>query len=300
MGTGLYLVWPAFYTDVTDSYRLGRGGRLRTDLGGLYFNAVVAVAMYGVWWVSGWDALLLVIATQLLQMVRQLAPLVRFDGYHVLADLTGVPDLYQRIRPTLLALVPGRRAGAEAAALKPWARAVVTAWVLVVVPVLLACLVLAVLTLPRLVGSAAAGMARQWQLLGEQLADGDVAAVLVRVLSLVALALPVLGVVYLLTRLVRQVVGGTWRATRGRPARRALAGVVAAALVAGLAVAWWPHPGTYRPVQAYERGTLADALPAVLGAGAARACGRAARPSRSPCGPPTAPYPPPTTRRSRS
>ncbi len=25
MGTGLYLMWPAFYTDVTDSYRLGRG-----------------------------------------------------------------------------------------------------------------------------------------------------------------------------------------------------------------------------------------------------------------------------------
>ena len=44
MGAGLYLVWPAFYTDVTDSYRLGRGGRLRTDLGGLYFNAIVAVA----------------------------------------------------------------------------------------------------------------------------------------------------------------------------------------------------------------------------------------------------------------
>ena len=41
-------------------------------------------------------------ATQILQMVRQLTPLVRFDGYHVLADLTGVPDLFHRIRPTLL------------------------------------------------------------------------------------------------------------------------------------------------------------------------------------------------------
>ena len=47
MGAGLYLVWPAFYTDVTDSYRLGRGGRVRTDLGGLYFNAIVAVAHRG-------------------------------------------------------------------------------------------------------------------------------------------------------------------------------------------------------------------------------------------------------------
>ena len=52
MGAGLYLVWPAFYTDVTDSYRLGRGGRVRTDLGGLYFNAIVAVAVAGIWWVT--------------------------------------------------------------------------------------------------------------------------------------------------------------------------------------------------------------------------------------------------------
>src|SRR5690349_19085251 len=52
MGAGLYLVWPAFYTDVTDSYRLGRGARLRTDLGGLYFHALVALGMFGVWaWV---------------------------------------------------------------------------------------------------------------------------------------------------------------------------------------------------------------------------------------------------------
>ncbi len=91
MGTGLYLVWPAFYTDVTDSYRLGRAGRLRVDLGGLYFNALVTVAMFVVWLVTGWDALLLILAAQLLQMVRQLAPMVRFDGYHVLADLTGSP-----------------------------------------------------------------------------------------------------------------------------------------------------------------------------------------------------------------
>src|SRR5688572_2735051 len=89
MGAGFYLVWPAFYTDVTDSYRLGRGGRVRTDLGGLYFNAIVAVAIAGIWWVTRYDALLLVVATQILQMIRQLTPLVRFDGYHVLADVTG-------------------------------------------------------------------------------------------------------------------------------------------------------------------------------------------------------------------
>ncbi|MGH3849296.1 MAG: hypothetical protein ACRDRT_06290, partial [Pseudonocardiaceae bacterium] len=45
MGFGLYLVWPALYSTVTDSYRLGRAGRLRTDLGGVYFNAVFILGM---------------------------------------------------------------------------------------------------------------------------------------------------------------------------------------------------------------------------------------------------------------
>ena len=169
MGAGLYLVWPAFFTDVTDSYRLGRGGRLRTDLGGLYFNAIVAVAIMGIWWATGFDALLLVVLTQILQMVRQLLPLVRFDGYHILADATGVPDLFQRIKPTLLGLLPWRRSRPQRAqVLKPWARAVVTVWVLVTVPLLSVSLVMMVLSLPRLLGTAWASVLKQQALLAEQ------------------------------------------------------------------------------------------------------------------------------------
>src|SRR5690349_23692184 len=89
IGAGIYLVWPAFYTDVTDSYRLGRRGRIRTDLGGLYFNAIVVVLTFAWWYFTQWDALLLLVATQVMQMVHQLMPLLRFDGYHLLADLTG-------------------------------------------------------------------------------------------------------------------------------------------------------------------------------------------------------------------
>jgi putative peptide zinc metalloprotease protein len=262
MGTGLYLVWPAFYTDVTDSYRLGRGGRLRVDLGGLYFNAVVAVVMFGVWAVTRWDALLLILATQLLQMVRQLAPMVRFDGYHVLADLTGVPDLYSRMGPTLRSLIPGHRADARATALKPWARAVVTAWVLVIVPLLLFTLVLMVLALPRVLATAWGSLANQAHALSVDWAGGDVAGVAVRMLAIVAVSLPVLGSLLTLVRLVRSTTASGWRATRGRPGRRAVAVLVASALVAGLAWAWWPDANRYRPIQAFERGAIIDGLAA--------------------------------------
>lgn len=265
MGAGLYLVWPAFYTDVTDSYRLGRGGRLRTDVGGLYFNAIVAVAIMGIWWATGFDALLLVVLTQILQMVRQLLPLVRFDGYHILADATGVPDLFQRIRPTLLGLLPWRwrRPEPEAQALKPWARAVITVWVLVTVPLLLISMVLMVVSLPRLLGTAWASLQHQQAMLSGSLSDGNFADAAVRVLAIAVVALPVLGLAYMLFRLARQLGAGLWAKTKGKPLQRGTAMAAIAAVVAGLAWAWWPAADNYRPVQPYERGTLFDATSAI-------------------------------------
>ncbi len=265
MGAGLYLVWPAFYTEVSDSYRLGRGGRVRVDLGGLYFNAIVSVAMFGIWAATEWDALLLVIATQLLQMLRQLAPLVRFDGYHILADITGVPDLYAHIRPTLLGLLPSRWgqskvSRAQSQALKPWARAVVSVWVLVVVPLLLLSLVMMVVVLPRVAATAWLSLVKQWDTLQEAFAAGDFFGVGAAVLSMLAVALPVLAIVYLLSRLVRRTTTKVMTATEGRPVRRGVAAVVAAALVAAVAWAWWPDGATYRPIQPTERGTLVDGL----------------------------------------
>ncbi|MDT0168100.1 hypothetical protein [Pseudarthrobacter sp. BRE9] len=264
MGAGLYLLWPAFFTDVTDSYRLGRGGRIRTDLGGLYFNAIVAVAIMGVWWATGFDALLLVVVTQILQMVRQLIPLVKYDGYHILADATGVPDLFQRIKPTLLGVLPWRWGNPESKVLKPWARAVVTIWVLVTVPVLLFSMVMMVLSLPRLLATGWASAVKQQEMLAASLSAGDFAGVAVRALAIVVVAVPVLGVLYIVVRLLRQLVTGLWQKTRGKAVQRTVAMGAVAALLAGVAWAWWPDGGTYRPVQAYERGTLGDATRAIL------------------------------------
>lgn len=263
IGFGLYLVWPAFYTDVTDSYRLGRRGRLRTDLGGLYFNAIVAVAITALWLGLRYDALLLIVATQIIQMIRQLTPLVRFDGYHVLADLTGVPDLYGRIKPTLLGMLPWRWRDPQVRQLKWWARIVVTVWVIVVVPLLIIMLALAVLALPRLLGSAWAALHKQQDVLATAWADGDVVQAIARVLAMIAIVIPMAGIIYLLTRIARRIVSGAWQGTSGKPVQRALVGIVGAAALAGIAYAWFPNGDNYRPIQASERGTLGDIFYAV-------------------------------------
>src|SRR4051794_37496984 len=224
MGMGLYLVWPAFYTDVTDAYRLPRRSRLRVDLAGLYFNALVAVLTMAVWLVVRRDALLLLVALQLLQMVRQLSPVIRADGYHILADTTGVPDLYAHIGPTMKRLLPGGRRSPSA--LTGRARAIVTVWVLVVVPVLLSLMLGAVLLLPRLVSSAWESGRVIAGRLPDQFGSGDFLAGFAGLLQLLALFLPVLGSVLVTQRVVPPGVSRTREWSAGRPGRR-VAAVVA-------------------------------------------------------------------------
>ena len=69
IGVGIYLVWPSFFTNVTDSYRLSRAGRLRTDLGGLYFNLIFMLALAGIYVGTSDQVLLLVIAVTHLEML---------------------------------------------------------------------------------------------------------------------------------------------------------------------------------------------------------------------------------------
>ena len=78
MGVGVYVSSPAFYTDLSDGYRLGRSGRVRGDLGGVYFNAVFAVAVFPFYLITGSTLLLLVIAAMLVGGVRANAALRAF------------------------------------------------------------------------------------------------------------------------------------------------------------------------------------------------------------------------------
>ena len=108
IGVAVYIVYPAFFTDVTQSYRLGRAGRVRTDLGGVYFNALTIAGLTAVYAHTHSPAVLLAIVFVHVEALQQLLPLGRLDGYFVVADLVGVPDLFGRIGPILRSAVPGR------------------------------------------------------------------------------------------------------------------------------------------------------------------------------------------------
>jgi putative peptide zinc metalloprotease protein len=220
IGMGIYLFFPAFFTNVTDSYRLNRAGRLRTDLGGVYFNAAFIVVAGTVYSSTGYAPLVVVIMLMTLEMIEQMLPLVRFDGYFVLSDLVGVPDLFARIGPILGSLFhPRRTPPPRVAELTRRTRVVVGAWVIVVVPFLLSSLVLLIIHLPAFFRQEWADARTDWQQAFSAAHSSQWATVALTVISMIILAVPLVGLTILALRATKKLFrplhrgpGGHWRA----------------------------------------------------------------------------------------
>jgi putative peptide zinc metalloprotease protein len=201
VGVGIYIVFPAFYTDVTDSYRLGRGGRVRTDLGGLYFNVLTVLVLAAGYFTTGTGLLLLTAFTLQLQMLQQLIPVVRFDGYYVVSDVAGVPDLFARVGPVLRSLQPGHPVDPRVTELRPYARRFVAGWVLVVVPLLTAALAWTLWHLPEFIARARGSIQLQQLVFDVAWQRRDWPAMALAVISIALLLVPLVGIAVVLWRL---------------------------------------------------------------------------------------------------
>jgi len=91
MGAGVYLFIPVLHTDLTESHRLGRAARVRTDLGGLYFHLLAAAAFVAAG--AATDNPLFFVAAFLIDVdvARQLIPFLRLDGYCCSRTCWGFP-----------------------------------------------------------------------------------------------------------------------------------------------------------------------------------------------------------------
>ncbi|WP_300017023.1 hypothetical protein [Pseudonocardia sp.] len=218
MGVGIYLVWPAYYSTVTDSYRLSRAGRLRTDLGGVHVNAIAMAALGAAWLATATPWLLLAVLALHVETARQFLPSIRLDGYYILSDLIGLPDLFMFLRPVLTGLVPGRQPHPRVAELAPRTRRIIVAWVLLVIPFLLSFLVLFVALAPQVLPVVWDGVLDRLAGVGAAVRAGDGAAGALDAVRLLFLLLPVLGMTLLLGLALRRI--GGWLQQRPRPRAR--------------------------------------------------------------------------------
>jgi putative peptide zinc metalloprotease protein len=238
IGFGIYLVWPAFFTNVTDAYRLDRRGRLRTDLGGVYFNLLFVLVLSATYFATAVPAFVVAMLFTQLEMLQQFLPIVRLDGYYILGDLVGVPELFGRVKPILTSLISRGPTHPRVQELRPRVRVIVTLWVLITLPLLAGYLVIFMVTLPQVAGTLYNAVVSQASGLKQAVTSFQLVAIIVDVVSLATLLIAPLGTVLVLASMAQRVTQLSLRWSQGQPIRRIGIILIAVLAMAGVGT-WW-------------------------------------------------------------
>jgi putative peptide zinc metalloprotease protein len=100
IGLALFFFLPAYFTDTADSELFeSKWHRLWVNIGGIYIESFICVAMTGIWVVTYPDTFLHdfaykgMIYTGISTVFFNINPLTPTDGYHVVEDLLEIPEL---------------------------------------------------------------------------------------------------------------------------------------------------------------------------------------------------------------
>lgn len=93
IGLTIYFIFPAFYSDVTDAWRLKRWQRVIIDFGGVFFQLIVGAIYIIFYKFTEWAALKIAILAIASSCILYLNPVFKFDGYWALSDALGVTNL---------------------------------------------------------------------------------------------------------------------------------------------------------------------------------------------------------------
>jgi putative peptide zinc metalloprotease protein len=177
------------------------------------------------------------------EMLQQLIPVVRFDGYFILSDLAGVPDMFARVVPIVKSVLPGGRRDPRVAGLRRGTRILVTSWVLAVIPLLVAFMGYLLLRLPEVNRALWRSASLQGRLLATAVTGHHYAMAALDALGTALVSLSLAGMLYVFSGLARRTVTAGLRWSAGRPARRLVAAAAGLAFAAGLAALWTVQGG---------------------------------------------------------
>lgn len=102
IGFALYFIYPVFYTDVTKVWRLPRLKRAVVDLGGIYFQAIPFILLTLYVMLTGNLFAQRLLWAMNFMMLLTLNPFFKMDGYWLLSDLSGLSNLHQQVRDTIV------------------------------------------------------------------------------------------------------------------------------------------------------------------------------------------------------
>ena len=165
--------------------------------------------------VTGREFLLAIVLLISLDIFLQCLPFVRFDGYWVLADLTGIPDFFSQMGAFLRSVlpIPGWKGG-KLPNLKPWVKMVFAVYTGVTIPVLALLLFLLVTRLPLILETIWGSFFVQAAVFSNAQSNGSLLVMTAATLQMLILALQMLAVVYLLSSLSWRLSRAIWNWSR--------------------------------------------------------------------------------------
>lgn len=109
VGIGLYLLMPVFFVDLSESWMLDRKKRCIIDLGGIYFQLLSIIIFLPM--VACENSLFnitnykIIVYATLTNVLFNLNPTLKMDGYWALSDLTGVVNIHFRTRKRIINVI---------------------------------------------------------------------------------------------------------------------------------------------------------------------------------------------------
>ena len=109
VGIGLYLLMPVLFVDLSDSWVLDRKKRVVIDLGGMYFQIISVMFLFPMTLIENSvfnsNNYKIIVISTIANILFNLNPNLKMDGYWALSDLTGVVNIHNRTRDKIVNMI---------------------------------------------------------------------------------------------------------------------------------------------------------------------------------------------------
>jgi putative peptide zinc metalloprotease protein len=101
IGFGFYLLTPVMFANVSDAWRLKKAERIAVDIAGMFIELALASVLASTYLFTQNSVFYIMSGAVFFNTLMNLNPLLRYDGYWILSDIMGIPNLREKSIATI-------------------------------------------------------------------------------------------------------------------------------------------------------------------------------------------------------
>ncbi|WP_094699523.1 hypothetical protein [Brevibacillus laterosporus] len=102
VGVGLYMLMPAFFVDLSELWQIPRSYRVVVNVAGVYFQLICFGILEVLLLLTNYQAIAIANVMILTNVLLNLNPLLRYDGFWILTDIMGIANLHPRAKKMVI------------------------------------------------------------------------------------------------------------------------------------------------------------------------------------------------------